>query len=463
MSRLSDIPDSEFSDLKQQGIDIVWMMGVWELGSYGLRHDRTDPALLAYYPTVLQGFTLQDVIGSPYAIVDYVTNPELGSDSDLKALRSRLNSMGLKLMLDFVPNHSAVDCPWTTSDPTYYIRAPQSNPPYDPSRYLASGIAYGYSGYGGAWTDTAQFNYWNMDFRKEITQQLMAVASFSDYIRCDMAYLCLNDVIKSIWANQMTFWGYQQPSTEFWRDAISQVKSSYDVKFLAEVYSPWQDQLQQVGFDFTYDKSLYDRLGSGNLDDIRNYVKSTPAYYTEHSAHFVENHDEPRAAAFFGSNSRADAANSVVMTLPGMRFYFEGQENGYFNKLDVHLRRATPEPSHPGVAKYYSLFIQQISQPIFHSGSWNYRDIQGSGDSWRLLAWEWVYNNEKVLVVVNYSDQSGSGAIPCPLAEPVNGNDSIPVTELLTGTVYQRSAKEMASTGLFVVVDSWSTQMFQYY
>jgi len=198
------------------------------------------------------------------------------------------------------------------------------------------------------------------------------------------------------------------------------------------------------------------------LDDIRHYISSTPLEYHEQSAHFVENHDEPRAATFFGTNSRADAASAVVMTLPGMRFYFDGQERGYFNKLEVHLRRGSPEPSNVGVNKYYDALRLVLSKPIFNLGTWTYRSIDGS-DASGLLAWEWEYNSEKILVVINFSDSQGSGSIVCPKVHSVNDNDNIPVTELLTGTIYPQSPSQMSSTGLEVEVGSWSVQMFQYF
>lgn len=74
---------------------------------------------------------------------------------------------------------------------------------------------------------------------------------------------------------------------------------------MSEVYDPWQAKLQSLGFDFTYDKDLYDRLGNGNLDNLRAYISGVSVAFHSQSAHFVENHDEPRAAAFFGGNQRA--------------------------------------------------------------------------------------------------------------------------------------------------------------
>jgi len=203
-------------------------------------------------------------------------------------------------MVDFVPNHSAVDCTWTSTHINYYIRSPQGSP-IDPNRYLPNGIAFGSACAGcGPWQDTAQFNYWNSNERVARSKELMKVASLADAIRCDMAYLLLNDVFQQTWSTELSSWGYSRPSTEWWADSITAVKSQYpNIIFLAEVYSPWQSAIQSVGFDYAYDKTLYDKLGVGNLDDIRSWLTSNSYHFIKHSAHFTANHDEQRAVAFF--------------------------------------------------------------------------------------------------------------------------------------------------------------------
>jgi glycosidase len=290
---------------------------------------------------------------------------------------------------------------------------------------------------------------------------LLYVASKADYIRCDMAFLALNDQIQSIWGNNLNYWHYQRPSTEFWADAITTVKTKYPVvQFLAEVYDQ-QGTLQSLGFDFTYDKHLYDNLGNGNLDNIRSYISNLPASYIQRSAHFVENHDELRAAKFFGSNMRADGAAMVALTLPGMRFYNWGQREGFSNRLDVHLRRSYKEPVQTGVASFYDLFSGILTRDVFHTGTWSYKTILSSSTSWRLMAWEWSSAKEKALIVINYSDTIGAGLIIVNDASPVNG-DNVTLTELISGEKYVRSNSEMKSSGLQVVVNYWSLQIFTY-
>jgi hypothetical protein len=467
ISRLVDIPTEELSALKQKGVEMVWLMGVWRLGAYGLNFDRTDAGLLAAYRSVLPDFTQADIIGSPYAITEYTVNPELGSVADLAALRARLNSMGLKLMLDFVPNHSAVDASQVSSNPDFYVRIPRgTQPPYDPNAYLPSGIAYGSDGYGH-WKDTAQYNYWNLDTRAARTKELLTVASVADAIRCDMAFLAVNDLFEKNWGSHVTSWGFSRPSTEFWSEAIPTVKRAYPhVLFLAEVYSPWERPLQAQGFDYTYDKLLYDIISANNLDNLRGYISSASVPYLTASAHFVANHDEERAAAHFGGWAQANAAALIMYTLPGMHFYWMGDFEGYKAKLDVHLRRERSEPVHEPTEQFYARLLPIVTSDVFKKGTWTYLSVGGSGTSWRLMAWRWEYNDgksiQKRLCVINYSDAEGVGSVVVSNAVAPGGTDDLTITELLSGQSYVRSASQMRTSGLLVIIPAWYAQIFAY-
>lgn len=456
-----DIPDDVFTQIKTLGFDMVWMMGVWSVGPYGVKHDRTDAGLVQGFKSLLPDYTEADVIGSPYAITNYTCNPELcpSGDSDLVWLRKRLNNLGIRLMLDFVPNHSALDSPWIESNIDYYIRAPQGTS--DPARYFTNGVAFGNMQYSSAWTDVGQLNYWNPALRKHMTEQLIKVASFADGIRCDMAYIILNDPFQAQWSTELNAWGWSRPSDEFWTSAIKAAKAAYPgTVFLAEVYGDYFIPLQQQGFDFTYDKEMLDRLVNGHLDNLRGWISyMTP--YQDHVCRFLENHDDNRAVERFGSVTRTDAAALVAYTLPGLRFFFQDQWHGLTKKLDVHLRRSASEAYSDEAYQFYLKLKNILSSPVFRDGTWTNLQVSG-GDSWRLVAWSWANKEtgEKRLVVVNYSDVLAGGSVK---VSDVSGSGTVKITELLSGVTYDRNAEEMRSTGLNVVINQYSGQIFSYY
>src|SRR5690242_15381869 len=102
---LGNIPPGEFKTWRRLGFTHIWLMGVWTSGPRARARALTDPLLRAVYAKALPDWQDQDVAGSPYAIAEYQVAPELGSDTELRKFRERLNSEGMKLVLDFVPNH----------------------------------------------------------------------------------------------------------------------------------------------------------------------------------------------------------------------------------------------------------------------------------------------------------------------------------------------------------------------
>lgn len=461
---LRDIPDDVFTSIQALGFDMLWVMGVWSVGPYGVAHDRSDPELVKGFKALLPDYTPSDVIGSPYAIVNYTCNSELcpGGDSDLIWLRKKLNSLGIRLMLDFVPNHSALDSPWMSQNISLYVRAPPGQqPPYDPSRYYTNGVAYGNMVYSAAWTDVGQLNYWNPATRAHMSQQLTRVASFADAIRCDMAYIVLNDPFQQQWSSELSAWGWKRPADEFWPAAIANAKAAYPgTIFLAEVYGDYFQALQAQGFDFTYDKELLDRLRSGHLDNLRGWI-SYMQPWQNHLCRFLENHDDNRAVSMFGGSvQRTDAAALVAYTLPGLRFFFQDQWHGLANKLDVHLRRSATEAHSQEAHTFYEKLASILASPAFRDGTWT--NLQATGpDAWRLVAWSWAHKDsgEKRLVVVDFSEVAAGGAVVVP---DVSGSGTVTITELMSGTQYQRSAEEMRSSGLYVILDKFSGQIFSY-
>jgi len=288
-------------------------------------------------------------------------------------------------------------------------------------------------------------------------------------VRCDMAMLALNDVWERSWGQVMREGGFSRPQQEFWQVAINAAKAkSPGTQFFAEAYNyqisrtPEKELLVDLGFDYVYDKDPLDHLqGGGNLDKLRAYITGRSQEQLAHTMHFVENHDEPRAAAALGGEQKAFVGSVLTSTLPGARLFFRGQFDGNAAKLVVQLRRAEAEQANLALHHQYGNFLDVLKDPVFHRGSWTYVDVPRDGTGWRLVAWRWALGDTKRLVVVNFSDQEAWGVVKVADAEG-KGSDTLRVREMLTGATYQRSASEMRDKGLTCGLKAWSSQIFEY-
>jgi len=464
---LRDIPNTELERLKCLGPDIIWLQGVWTLGKYGRCHDIAEPGRLAHFYEVLgEGFTEEDCIGSPYAVSDYSCNvEEVGSNEDLIEFRARLQShCQARLLLDFVPNHTATDSPWINECPEIYLQHGCQKQPM-----------YGRDPYSGDWTDTAQLNYWSDSCRKHMQSQLRRVAGLCDGVRVDMAMLCCNDVVARTWGEELKRQGFTRPTTEFWPDTIDLVHKDFpDFFLLAECYEYEQifpkgtaAVLLAQGFNCTYDKVLYDRLRNpsprtAHLDNLRSHILSIPREEQHRQVRFVENHDEERSLTAFAPGAEvAWAAAVITLTLPGVRLLFWGQEAGCSNRLAVHLRRAASEAGQADTATFYTQLLCALKSDAFRTGVFHPLTCSGS-DGWRLVAWIWsdCMGSASWLVVVNYSESEAWGTVQ-GLGNWLSNAAVVRLTDVLAqDTVYERSASELVESGLTVGLRPFGAHLF---
>jgi glycosidase len=185
----------------------------------------------------------------------------------------------------------------------------------------ASGVrifAHGRDPFFDGWSDTLQLDYSNPQVQDAMRDILVSIADRADGVRCDMAMLVLPDVFDRTWGRR---------PEEFWPRAIGRVRGkSPEFLFMAEVYWDLEWRLQQQGFDYTYDKRLYDRLREGAVAPVREHLMAG-LDFQDKLARFLENHDEPRAAATFGPGAHEAAAIITYLT-PGLRFFHHGQFEG---------------------------------------------------------------------------------------------------------------------------------------
>src|SRR4051812_28703923 len=258
---LSAIPDSEFEFWKSMGFSHIWLMGVWSTGPRCRAKALKTPCQRQSYDLALPGWTEADVESSAYAISDYSVTPSLGGDAALRQFREKLHRSGLKLMLDFVPNHLGLDHPWVNSRPELFIQNKQSAAGNFFSEGNGAGhwLAHGKDPYFAPWIDTAQLDYSRTETHRAMVDLVKSVAAKCDAVRCDMSMLLLRKVFSKTW--QHLIGASWEAPTEFWDTAIQTIKSLRpDFLFLAEAYWGLEPDLQALGFDYTYEKQSYDFL-----------------------------------------------------------------------------------------------------------------------------------------------------------------------------------------------------------
>ena len=413
---LGDIPDAELDRLETLGFDHLWLMGAWTLGPDGKAQAQS------YFPG-------QNVVGSPYAVARYAVSPDFGGDGALAKLRSRLADRGLRLILDFIPNHTARDHHWLIDEPELYVRDG------------LGAIACGKDPHFPPWSDTAQLDYRRPATRDHMTATLLEIADRCDGVRCDMAMLVLPEVFAKTWGGE--------PSDDFWSAAIDAVRARHrSFSFIAEAYWGLERRLQRLGFDFTYDKELYDQLLKGTARDIRRHLAKDLDEQVR-SVRFLENHDEPRLAHELQGPRRA-AALYMALTLPGMRFVHDGQLEGRRERMPIQLAARVAEPPDPDSLALHQRVLALCRRPALRSGAFRVLDAATP-----LVAYRWELGTERIVVVVNFSDVTAQGHINLELhgiaARTVDLHD------LVDGSTYSRDGDEE----LHVVLAPWQVHVFE--
>ena len=458
---LSDIDDATIDGFAERGFDWIWLLSVWQIGATGRAVSRGNPQWRAEFKTVLPDLTEDDICGSGFAITSYTVSEALGGETALAQFRQRLAKRGIKLMLDFVPNHTAPDHPWVKTHPDYYVRGSEEALATAPQNYLRVEtdrgpmiVAYGRDPNFPGWPDTLQLNYANSDLHRVRNEELVAIAGKCDGVRCDMAMLLLPEIFQRTWGISL------EP---FWPKAISAVHAIYPAfTFMAEVYWDLEWTLQQQGFGYCYDKRLYDRLRDGHVRPIRDHLLAG-LDYQDKLARFLENHDEPRAASEFPWPQH-QAAAIITFLSPGLRFFYDGQFDGARVRVPTHLCRGPVEPTNPKIAAFYSRLLQVLKQTsAFRDGSWS--QIQplpawsGNSTHDNIVAYTWAgADGSRHAVVVNYAGNHGQCRLQLPF--PEFRGKQVHLTDVMGSEVYDRDGSELVGSGLYIDHAPWHFNVF---
>ena len=457
---LDDIPDAELDRLAGMGFDWVWFLSVWQTGPGAQKVSRSNPEWRREFQETLPDLKEEDIAGSGFAITGYTVHQDLGGDAALARLRERLRNRGLKLMLDFVPNHMGLDHPWIEEHPDYFVRGSELDLAHAPQNYTWVKrkrddllLAYGRDPYFSGWPDALQLNYANPALQEAMIGELIRIAGQCDGVRCDMAMLVLPDVFERTWG---------QRAPLFWPTATSRVREKVaEFLFMAEVYWDLEWTLQQQGFDYAYDKRLYDRLREGHARPVREHFHAEPAYQNK-LARFLENHDEPRAAATF-SREVHQAAAVISFLSPGLHFFHHGQFEGRRKRISPHLVRGPMEPVDENLRQFYDRLLAVLRQPAVRDGQWQLLECTPGWDgNWTVdcfvvFAWR-SPKGEYLVVAVNYAPQQSQCHVRLPFADLAGSRWQL--QDQLSPAHHEWNGDDLHGRGLFLDLTPWQACAF---
>jgi glycosidase len=466
---LATIPDAVLDEWADLGFDSVWFLGVWTTGDMGRELARTHAVLGEEYKRVLPDVKTEDIQSSPYAVKAFKVARELGGEAALAKLRARLNSRGIGVILDFVANHTACDADWVVKHPEYYVEGGSDSMNSQPDLFFSAKtargnkvIAYGRDPMYPAWTDTAQLNIFSREARQALMEQLAGIAGRCDGVRCDMAMLLLNDIFARTWGA----WAEPSPSVkeEFWKEAITGLRATHPhFLFVAEAYWNREWDLQQLGFDYTYDKVLYDRLLREGAYAAREHLKAE-LDYQRRCLRFLENHDEQRISRVVQSEEQHYAAAVVLATVPGMKMLYEGQMEGRMLKVPVQLTRWPVEPASERTRLFYGRLLKALQDPVFKEGEWNLGSVKPAwhdNPTWQnFIVSCWHHERQGFrCAVVNYAPQNGQCYAELPAELLVESG--VEFRDLLSDAVYVREKSVLESKGMYFDLPAYGFHLFE--
>ena len=393
--------------------------------------------------------------------IDLAKKIDKGGDAALEHFREKLGRRDIKLLLDFVPNHTAPDHARVKTHPDYYVAGNEEALAASPGNYLRADtnhgpkiLAYGRDPNFPGWPDTVQLNYANPEVHRMRIDELVGIAGKCDGVRCDMAMLLLPEIFQRTWGIT------PEP---FWPKATAAVRAKYPAfTFMAEVYWDLEWTLQQQGFDYCYDKRLYDRLREGHAGPIRGHLLAG-LDYQDKLARFLENHDEPRAASEF-TWLQHQAAAVITFLSPGLRFFHQGQCEGARVRVPTHLCRGPAEPTNPEIAAFYAKLLAILKQTAFRNGAWSQIQPQaawsGNWTSDCFVAYAWAGDaGGRHLVVVNYAGNQAQCRLPLPF--PEFRGKPVRLTDVMGTEVYDRDGSELVDPGLYIDHAPWHYNVFE--
>ncbi|TGM61321.1 alpha-amylase family glycosyl hydrolase [Leptospira vanthielii] len=404
--------------------DEIWFMGVWKNSPKSRSIAQTMPELQPNYHSVKQNLELEDIYGSPYAIFEYLPDALVSKEKDLTDLHTNLKRLGKKLILDFVPNHIAIDSPLVDSNPDLFLIASESVSLKNSFLHQNGNVyVHGRDPYFDGWTDTIQWDFSNPNVEKKHIEILKSIAKQSDGVRCDMAMLLLPDVFEKT---------HGKKSSYDWSRVIQSVRKEYpDFKFYAEAYWEMEDRLLNLGFDASYDKSMYDAFKNQNFNFISQNLRQNSGLK---KIRFLENHDEERAKHQFGDNSHAYF--SLLCAAECILLFHAGQEVGSTQKIPVQMIHTDDEETDLSSKEFYDrAFVVTAKRQANSLVFWpDYKEYNGRSVFVKSI------ETEKVTELFLWNEQTAEVSGWISFQEGIQFKPSL--TDIVTGNTYPQTKSE---------------------
>jgi glycosidase len=428
---IDTIPDEEWAE-KLNNYDIFWFMGIYLPSQFSANHAKKYTHQYTHaLPDIDPN---KDVVASPFAVADYLPSPHVVESWEAwDKMVEKLHKADKKVYVDFVPNHTAVDHPWATEHPEYFIQSNKEQFLRHPNLYQAvndqSGqthyLAHGKDPNYPEWSDTLQLNYGQEAVHHIMTEKLLSLVEHVDGVRCDMAMLLNSSTFLRTWGWTLNEEEKQYiQNHQFWQEAIPKAKAKAeslkkdDFEFMAEAY--WEKDILAKDFDFIYRDELYKHL-------LRVARGEKPHYLREHIAHllncaqkqeqckdtvYLENHDEERAVKIMGKDF-SKAAAALISFLPNtMLLINQGQEDGRSIRPPMQISRSPKEKNDLELKNYYQRLMELKQSKLFREGQWSMAQVNTSSED--LISLEVQSSNRviKAIICINIGKDYVSGEIP---------------------------------------------------
>ena len=376
-----DIPQ-----LKQLGIKIIWLMPIFPISETKRKATGGDFASL-----IEDKETRDKMLGSYYAVSDFTKiNPEFGTIEDFRNLIKIAHNNGINVILDWVPNHTGWDHTWLKTNPEFYTKNDKGE------------ITDPLNGDGSSkgWADVADLNYDNQELHKTMIADMMYWVTEEDVdgFRCDVAGLV---------------------PTDFWKEAISQLRAKKDLFMLAEAWEP--ELLKDNLFDMAYAWDGHHVMnaiakGEKNLKDWEDYMKKNYERYESNDIlmNFVTNHDEN---SWNGTIKERMGDASELMTafsyvVPGMPLIYSGQEYDLSHRLKFFEKDSIPKTKGEAWELLEKLGKLKNTNPALNGGKQKAAINVLNTENDNLLMLTREKNESKITFIGNFSNTEQSINMP---------------------------------------------------